>query len=93
AQDSGYTVVGLHADPGDWTTPGVDAIVARTVAQVEGATPDRSANVVLLHDGGGDRSQTVAALPRIIERLRADGYTFVPASTLAGLRRDDVMPR
>jgi cellulose synthase/poly-beta-1,6-N-acetylglucosamine synthase-like glycosyltransferase len=93
AQESGYTVVGLHADPGDWTTPGVDAIVERTVAQVEGATPDRSANVVLLHDGGGDRSQTVLALPRIIERLRADGYTFVPASALAGLTRDQVMPR
>ncbi|WP_408589021.1 glycosyltransferase [Novosphingobium sp.] len=93
AQERGYTVVGLHVDPGDWTTPGVDAIVNRTVAQVEGATPDRSANVVLLHDGGGDRSQTVAALPRIIERLRADGYTFVPTSTLAGLSHDEVMPR
>jgi GT2 family glycosyltransferase len=49
--------------------------------------------VVLLHDGGGDRSQTVAALPRIIERLEADGYRLVPVSTLAGLDRDAVMPR
>ena len=92
AQNAGYTVVGLHADPGDWMKRSADEIVRRTVDAVEHATPDRSANVVLLHDGGGNREQTVEALPRIIERLEADGYRFVPASTLAGLKRDDVMP-
>jgi len=46
-----------------------------------------------MHDGGGDRSQTVLALPRIIAKLRADGYSFVPVSTLAGLNRDQVMPK
>lgn len=93
AQKEGYTVVGLHADPGDWMKRSADEIVARTVDAVEHATPDRSANVILLHDGGGNREQTVLALPRIIERLEADGYRFVPASTLAGLKRDDVMPQ
>lgn len=93
AQKQGYTVVGLHVDPGDWKRPGVDAIVARTLAGVADATPDRSANVVLLHDGGGDRAQTVAALPRIIEGLEKAGYRIVPTSTLAGLDREAVMPR
>ena len=93
AQQHGYTVVGLHVDPGDWKRPGSDAIVQRTIAAVEHAAPDRSGNVVLLHDGGGDRAQTVAALPRIIERLEHDGYRLVPVSTLAGLDHDAVMPR
>ena len=93
AQEHGYTVVGLHVDPGDWKRPGADAIVERTIEAVEHPQPDRSANIVLLHDGGGDRAQTIAALPRIIERLEADGYRLVPTSTLAGLDRDAVMPR
>lgn len=93
AQQLGYTVVGLHADPGDWMQRSADEIVSRTVDAVEHPAPGRSANVVLLHDGGGNRAQTVLALPRIIERLEADGYRLVPASTLAGLKRDDVMPQ
>ncbi|OYY71621.1 glycosyltransferase [Sphingomonas sp. 28-63-12] len=92
AQRRGYTVVGLHADPGDWRRPGVDAIVNRTINAVENGDAERSANIVLLHDGGGDRAQTVAALPRIIAELRARGYRFVPVSTLAGLSRAAVMP-
>lgn len=92
AQKAGYINVGLHVDPGDWTRPGVDAIVARTIAQVEAGDADRSGNVILLHDSGGDRSQTVAALPRIIRALRARGYRFVPVSQLAGLTPQQVMP-
>ena len=92
AQERGYTVVGLHDDPGDWKRPGVDAIVRQTIAQAESATADRSANVVLLHDGGGDRVQTVEALPRIIAGLRARGYSFVSVAQLAGLSPDAVMP-
>lgn len=92
AQDSGYTIVGLHVDPGDWKRPGADAIVASTMAQVRAATSDRSANIVLLHDGGGDREQTIAALPRIIDQLRAEGYHLVPVSQLAGSSIDKTMP-
>jgi cellulose synthase/poly-beta-1,6-N-acetylglucosamine synthase-like glycosyltransferase/peptidoglycan/xylan/chitin deacetylase (PgdA/CDA1 family)/spore germination protein YaaH len=93
AQQQGYTVVGLHADPGDWKRPGAQAIVERTLQEVEGASAERSANVVLLHDGGGDRAQTVAALPAIISGLEHAGYRIVPTATLAGLDRDQVMPR
>jgi cellulose synthase/poly-beta-1,6-N-acetylglucosamine synthase-like glycosyltransferase/peptidoglycan/xylan/chitin deacetylase (PgdA/CDA1 family)/spore germination protein YaaH len=92
AQEHGYTVVGLHVDPGDWQRPGVDRIVEATLAQADGATADHSANVVLLHDGGGDRAQTVAALPRIIDGLRARGYRFVSVADLAGLKAAQVMP-
>jgi len=41
---------------------------------------------VILHDGGGDRSQTLAALPTIIDTLRARGYTFVTVTQLLGQR-------
>ena len=93
AQQQGYTVVGLHVDPGDWKRPGVQTIVDKTIQQVEADNPDRSSNIVLLHDGGGNRDQTVAALPQIIERLQHDGYQLVPVSTLAGLDHDAVMPK
>lgn len=92
AQQAGYTVVGLHVDPNDWQTPGTAAIIRQIVEQVHGATPDKSANVILLHDGGGDRSQTVAALPTIIATLKAQGYQFVPVSQLVGLSQSAVMP-
>ncbi|WP_416465180.1 glycosyltransferase [Sphingomonas sp. VDB2] len=92
AQKAGYLNVGLHVDPGDWTRPGADAIVARTVAQIEDGSADRSAQIILLHDSGGDRAQTVAALPRIIKALSARGYRFVPVSALAGLTPAQVMP-
>ncbi len=58
--------------PYDYQLPGVNAIVSRTLAAADGR-----GIVVGIHDGGGDRSQTVAALPGIITGLRARGYTFV----------------
>ena len=93
AADLGYLTVGLNVDPLDWRAPGVEAIVANTVRQVMAGTDARPAQIVLLHDAGGDRSQTVAALPRIIRTLRARGYDFVTVSTLAGLPRAATMPR
>ena len=93
AQQRGYAVVGLHVDPGDWKRPGTAAIVERTLREVASATPDHSANIVLLHDGGGDRAQTLQALPGIIAGLRHAGYRLVTAGTLAGLTRDQTMPR
>ncbi|MBB3858799.1 peptidoglycan/xylan/chitin deacetylase (PgdA/CDA1 family)/spore germination protein YaaH/GT2 family glycosyltransferase [Novosphingobium hassiacum] len=92
AQRAGYTIVGLHIDPNDWQNPGTDAIVRQVLDQVHGASADSSRNVVLLHDGGGDRSQTVAALPQIIAALRAEGYRFVTASQLVGVAPAVAMP-
>jgi peptidoglycan-N-acetylglucosamine deacetylase len=93
AQRDGYTNVGLHVDPADWKKPGVAAIVTAALDQVKTDDPQTAGQIVLLHDGGGDRSQTVAALPLIIDGLRAKGFQFVPVSKLAGLSRDAVMPR
>lgn len=92
AQENGYLNVGLHVDPNDWQRPGTDAIVQQVMAQVAAATPQDSRQIVLLHDGGGDRSQTVAALPAIIDGLRARGYTLVPVSELIGVSRAAIMP-
>ncbi|MGH6870172.1 MAG: polysaccharide deacetylase family protein [Rhizomicrobium sp.] len=92
AQDLGYLTVGEHVDPVDWALPGADTIVQRVLDQVHKARPDMPRNIVLLHDAGGDRSQTVEALPVIIDRLRSEGYRFVPVSELAGLTRDQAMP-
>ncbi len=92
AQRMGYLSVGLHVDPGDWKRPGVQEIIDATIAGVEQSSYERSGNVVLLHDAGGDRSQTVAALPVLIDQLRAKGYKFVPISTLAGLSQAQVNP-
>ncbi|MFD1949644.1 polysaccharide deacetylase family protein [Sphingomonas arantia] len=92
AQQDGYLNVGLHVDPNDWQRPGADSIVNQVVTQVGNDSAEQSAQVILLHDGGGDRAQTVAALPRIIDTLRARGYRFVPVSELAGLSPAQVMP-
>jgi peptidoglycan/xylan/chitin deacetylase (PgdA/CDA1 family) len=63
-------------DTGDFRRPGVQAIVRATLS---GARPGA---IVLLHDGGGDRSETVAALPKIIKGLRARGYRLVTVPRL-----------
>jgi cellulose synthase/poly-beta-1,6-N-acetylglucosamine synthase-like glycosyltransferase/peptidoglycan/xylan/chitin deacetylase (PgdA/CDA1 family) len=91
AQDLGYIAVGEHVDPVDWELPGADKIVQRTLDQIHAAKPDSPRNIILFHDAGGDRSQTVAALPIIIEKLRSEGYRFVTVSTLGGMTRDQVM--
>ena len=92
AQSLGYLTVGLHVDPADWRRPGIAEIIQTTIDGVEGATLERSGNVILLHDGGGDRSQTIAALPGLIDELRRRGYRFVPVSELIGLSSAQVMP-
>jgi cellulose synthase/poly-beta-1,6-N-acetylglucosamine synthase-like glycosyltransferase len=93
AQDLGYTTIGEHVDPIDWALPGVKYIVKHSLDAVHNPTPDQHGNIILFHDSGGDRSQTVAALPILIERLKSEGYSFVPVSALAGLTSAQAMPR
>jgi peptidoglycan/xylan/chitin deacetylase (PgdA/CDA1 family)/spore germination protein YaaH len=88
----GYIVVGLRVDTNDWNMPGVNAIVESAIAGVENPDPDEQGQVLLLHDGGGDRSQTAEALPALIRELRARGYRFATISQLAGMRSDEAMP-
>jgi peptidoglycan/xylan/chitin deacetylase (PgdA/CDA1 family) len=63
-------------ETGDYTLPGVAAIVQRALA---GATPGA---IILMHDAGGNRSETVAALPDIIRDLRRRGYKLVTVPRL-----------
>jgi peptidoglycan/xylan/chitin deacetylase (PgdA/CDA1 family) len=71
-------------DPRDWAFPGTASIVETVV---NGATPG---GIVLLHDAGGDRSQTLAALPEIVTTLRARGFRFVTIPQLLDLRDPNV---
>ena len=92
-QSMGYLLVGARIDPHDWGEPGGIApapakeIVQRVLDQAE----DGGGNIILLHDGGGDRSHTIEALPAIIDGLRAAGFQIVPSSELIGQSRDQVM--
>ncbi len=94
AKHLGYITVGLHIDPDDWATPGANAIFQRVADGITNQSSDEDVRgqIVLLHDGGGDRSQTVEALPKIIETLKAKGYKFVTVSQLAGIPQDKTMP-
>lgn len=69
-------VILWDGDSRDWTRPGAAKIVRTVERQV------RPGAVVLLHDGGGNRDQTVKALPQIIRDLRARGYNFVTVDEL-----------
>lgn len=58
-------------DTRDFSQPGVDAIVQTALAET------RPGAIILMHDGGGPRSQTIAALPLLIHALRQRGYKLV----------------
>jgi peptidoglycan/xylan/chitin deacetylase (PgdA/CDA1 family) len=67
AEAKGMRTILWAVDSRDWTRPGVNWLVRRVLSQA------RPGAIILLHDGGGDRSHTVAALPRIIRGLRTRG--------------------
>ncbi|WP_330240985.1 polysaccharide deacetylase family protein [Streptomyces sp. NBC_00525] len=77
--DEGLTTVLWDVEASDWTLPGADAIADSVLRQA------RDGSVVLLHDGGGERDQTVAALPRIIGGLLDRGFQFSGIAGPAGL--------
>ena len=70
ARQLGKDLVVWTIDSRDWTKPGTTAIVQRVLKNVH------SGSVILMHDGGGNRAQTVAALPTILKALKAQGYGF-----------------
>jgi cellulose synthase/poly-beta-1,6-N-acetylglucosamine synthase-like glycosyltransferase/peptidoglycan/xylan/chitin deacetylase (PgdA/CDA1 family)/spore germination protein YaaH len=85
--DLGYLIVLENIDPEDWAKPGADEIVKRVKEQ------RTQGNIILLHDAGGNRSQTVEALPKIIEYLQTRGDHIVPLSELLHIPKDELMPR
>ena len=96
-QDMGYITVGNRIDPNDWSdTPhrrSAEEISSYVLAHLPPCRPDdlRCGNIVLLHDGGGNRAETVRALPMIIDGIRARGYEIAPVYELIGKTRADVM--
>ena len=86
AEDLGYVAVLENIDPQDWAKPGADIILQRVKQQ------RRDGSIILLHDAGGDRSQTIEALPRILDYLRTRGDNVVSLSTLLGTTREALMP-
>ena len=96
-QGLGYVIIGNKIDTNDWDehprkTP---KEIADSVFEQMGdmdAHPWTRGSVILMHDGGGDRSATVAALPVLIQTLRDRGYEIVPVSQLVGKTRAEVMP-
>jgi len=96
-QEMGYVTVGDRVDPNDWKDNPrrtAEQISSDVLAHLPPCSPtdQRCGNIVLLHDGGGDRSQTVLALPKIIEGIRARGYQVVPVYQLLQKTKADVMP-
>jgi len=67
---AGLTIELWDIDPQDWSRPGVDSIVSNVVQH---AGPGK---IVLMHDAGGNRSQTVQALSQVLEKLSQQGYRF-----------------
>ncbi|MGH9642616.1 MAG: glycosyltransferase, partial [Terriglobales bacterium] len=101
SQALGYVTVGDRLDPNDWReNPRRDAqeiaqaVLSGDPLHLPPCDPDDQycGNILLLHDGGGNRSETVKALPLIIEGLRQRGYELVPVSELIGKTRAQVMP-
>jgi peptidoglycan/xylan/chitin deacetylase (PgdA/CDA1 family) len=81
AEQSGMRSALWTVDPQDWRTKATPEEIAASV--VGAAHPNA---IILLHDGGGDQSGTIAALPAIIDGLRAAGYRFVTLDELPEVR-------
>ncbi|MGB6130159.1 MAG: glycosyltransferase [Acidobacteriaceae bacterium] len=96
-QQMGYTIIGDKIDTDDWnehphkSPQEITDSVLQQLQEMKTLTWMRG-SIILMHDGGGNRSATVAALPLLITTLRAKGYKFVQVSDLMGKTRAEVMP-
>ena len=95
-QDMGYITVGNRIDPNDWSENPrhtAEQITDYVLSHLPPCKVEnlRCGNILLLHDGGGDRSETVRALPMIIDGVRARGYEIAPIYDLLGMQQADVM--
>ncbi len=96
-QNVGLLTIGDKIDPNDWQDHPRRSAQEIADSVFNGLPPCGSnsqtcGNIVLLHDGGGNRSETVKALPVIIDGLRQRGFEVVPVSELIGKTRAQVMP-
>jgi peptidoglycan/xylan/chitin deacetylase (PgdA/CDA1 family) len=72
AKEAGFDTVLWDIDPQDWRNPSPSAMANTTIATL------RSGDVILMHDGGGDRAQTVTLLRTILDHLKAKGIAARP---------------
>jgi len=96
-QNLGYITIGNKIDTKDWNDDpplSPQQIAARVLDHLPPCQPNdtQCGNIILMHDGGGNRERTVLALPLIIEGARARGFKFVPVHKLMGKLKADVMP-
>ena len=75
----GMLTIQWDVDPQDWARPGTGAIISRVLSQT------RRGSIILMHDGGGDRSQSAAAAETILATLERRGVKVVSVETLLGL--------
>ena len=88
AQEHGAIISGMDIVPKDW-----EGMTAREIVDyVTGEVEKGAGNVLLFHDGGGDRTETVRALPMLITELEAKGYEFTSLASLIGTTRAALMP-
>jgi len=78
AKSLGLATILWNVDPTDWALPGTSAIEQRVLAQVQ------PGSIILSHDGGGPRGETLAAYPYIIQALKHRGYRFETVPQLLG---------
>ena len=95
-QEMGYITVGNRIDPNDWSESprrSAEQITQYVLSHLPPCKVEnlRCGNIVLLHDGGGNRAETVRALPMIIDGIRARGFEIAPVYELLGMQRADVM--
>jgi peptidoglycan-N-acetylglucosamine deacetylase len=95
-QEMGYITVGNRIDPNDWSDNprrSAEQISAYVLSHLPPCKLEnlRCGNIILLHDGGGNRAETVRALPMIIDGIRAKGYEIAPVYELLGMQRANVM--
>ena len=84
----GYIIAGANIDAEDWQRPGVDTIVNNVLTKIKSSNN----HVIVMHDAGGDRTQTIAALKILIPELKNQGYTFTTFDKAVGLSADQVNP-
>jgi peptidoglycan/xylan/chitin deacetylase (PgdA/CDA1 family) len=78
ARSLGFTTVQWDIDPRDWALPGVSAIYSNVIVNAHNGA------IIIQHDGGGNRSETLAALPIEIDTLRREGFQFVTVTQMLG---------
>ena len=105
ASGLGYKVVGENIDPEDWSptvydengaaTPNTAEVIANSIIKsvVEFQKSGEEGNIILLHDAGGNRDETIRSLGIFVPKLRAMGYEFVSVSQIASMSRNEIMPK